>query len=399
MLSGKKIILGVCGGIAAYKSAVLTRLLVKAGADVKIIMTPSAHQFITPLTLSTLSKNPVLSSFEKEKTGEWNNHVDLSLWADAMIIAPATANTIAKIAYGLCDNLLLATYLSARCPVWLAPAMDLDMLQHPSTKSNLEKIRSFGNTLIDPTYGELASGLTGTGRMAEPEDIFKHIDFFFNSDLKLKGKTVLVTAGPTYEAIDPVRFIGNHSSGKMGFAIAEELAREGAVVNLVTGPTDQKTTQPGINLKQVTSAEEMYNACTAVFAETDITVLAAAVADYRPTVQATEKIKKNGSMTLELTKTHDIAASLGKVKQPGQFVVGFALETEQEQDNALKKLESKNFDLIVLNSLKDQGAGFGHDTNKITIIDRQHKMTSFALKEKKAVAKDIVQAIIEKFHA
>ena len=399
MLSGKKIILGVCGGIAAYKSAVLTRLLVKAGAEVKVIMTPSAHQFITPLTLSALSKNPVLSSFEKEKTGEWNNHVDLSLWADAMIIAPATANTIAKIAWGFCDNLLLATYLSARCPVWLAPAMDLDMLQHPSTKSNLEKIRSFGNTLIDPTYGELASGLTGTGRMAEPEDIFKQIDFFFNTDQKLKGKTVLVTAGPTYEAIDPVRFIGNHSSGKMGFAIAEELAREGAVVNLVTGPTDQKTQQVGINLKQVTSAEEMYNACTALFAQTDITVLAAAVADYRPAAQSTEKIKKNGSMTLELTKTHDIAASLGKIKQPGQFVVGFALETEQEHDNALKKLESKNFDMIVLNSLKDPGAGFGHDTNKITIIDRQHKTTPFALKDKKAVAKDIVQAIIENFDA
>jgi len=399
MLSGKKIILGVCGGIAAYKSAVLTRLLVKAGAEVKVIMTPSAHQFITPLTLSALSKNPVLTSFEKEKTGEWNNHVDLSLWADAMIIAPATANTIAKIAWGFCDNLLLATYLSARCPVWLAPAMDLDMLQHPSTKFNLEKIRSFGNTLIDPTYGELASGLTGTGRMAEPEDIFKQIDFFFNTDQKLKGKTVLVTAGPTYEAIDPVRFIGNHSSGKMGFAIAEELAREGAVVNLVTGPTDQKTQQVGINLKQVTSAEEMYNACTALFAQTDITVLAAAVADYRPAAQSTEKIKKNGSMTLELTKTHDIAASLGKIKQPGQFVVGFALETEQEHDNALKKLESKNFDMIVLNSLKDPGAGFGHDTNKITIIDRQHKTTPFALKDKKAVAKDIVQAIIENFDA
>jgi len=399
MLSGKKIILGVCGGIAAYKSAVLTRLLVKAGAEVKVIMTPSAHQFITSLTLSALSKNPVLTSFEKEKTGEWNNHVDLSLWADAMIIAPATANTIAKIAWGFCDNLLLATYLSARCPVWLAPAMDLDMLQHPSTKFNLEKIRSFGNTLIDPTYGELASGLTGTGRMAEPEDIFKQIDFFFNTDQKLKGKTVLVTAGPTYEAIDPVRFIGNHSSGKMGFAIAEELAREGAVVNLVTGPTDQKTQQVGINLKQVTSAEEMYNACTDLFAQTDITVLAAAVADYRPAAQSTEKIKKNGSMTLELTKTHDIAASLGKIKQPGQFVVGFALETEQEHDNALKKLESKNFDMIVLISLKDPGAGFGHDTNKITIIDRQHKMTPFALKDKKAVAKDIVQAIIENFDA
>jgi phosphopantothenoylcysteine decarboxylase / phosphopantothenate---cysteine ligase len=399
MLSGKKIILGVCGGIAAYKSAVLTRLLVKAGADVKIIMTRSAHDFITPLTLSTLSKNPVLTSFEKEKTGEWNNHVELSLWADAMIIAPATANTIAKIALGLCDNLLLATYLSARCPVWLAPAMDLDMLQHPSTKSNIEKIRSFGSTLIDPTYGELASGLTGNGRMAEPEDIFKQIDFFFSSSQKLKGKTVLVTAGPTYEAIDPVRFIGNHSSGKMGFAIAEELAREGATVNLVTGPTDQKTQQPGISVNHVTSAEEMYNACAGVFGQTDITVLAAAVADYRPAVQSTEKIKKNGSMTLELTKTHDIAASLGKIKQNGQFVVGFALETEKEQDNALKKLESKNFDLIVLNSLKDAGAGFGHDTNKITIIDRQHKMTSFALKDKKAVAKDIVQAIIENFHA
>ncbi|HYI78315.1 MAG TPA: bifunctional phosphopantothenoylcysteine decarboxylase/phosphopantothenate--cysteine ligase CoaBC [Chryseolinea sp.] len=399
MLSGKKIILGVCGGIAAYKSAVLTRLLVKAGADVKIIMTPSAHDFVTPLTLSTLSKNPVLTSLEKEKTGEWNNHVELSLWADAMIIAPATANTIAKIALGLCDNLLLATYLSARCPVWLAPAMDLDMLQHPSTKSNLEKIKSFGNTLIDPTHGELASGLTGNGRMAEPEDIFKQIDFFFSTSQKLKGKTVLVTAGPTYEAIDPVRFIGNHSSGKMGFAIAEELAREGANVNLVTGPTDQKTRQPGITVNHVTSAEEMYNACAGVFGQTDITVLAAAVADYRPAVQSTEKIKKNGSMTLELTKTHDIAASLGKIKQNGQFVVGFALETEKEQDNALKKLESKNFDLIVLNSLKDPGAGFGHDTNKITIIDRQHKMTSFALKDKKAVAKDIVQAIIENFHA
>ena len=399
MLSGKKIILGVCGGIAAYKSAVLTRLLVKAGADVKIIMTPSAHDFITPLTLSTLSKNPVLTSLEKEKTGEWNNHVELSLWADAMIIAPTTANTIAKIALGLCDNLLLATYLSARCPVWLAPAMDLDMLQHPSTKSNLEKIKSFGNTLIDPTHAELASGLTGNGRMAEPEDIFKQIDFFFSTSQKLKGKTVLVTAGPTYEAIDPVRFIGNHSSGKMGFAIAEELAREGANVNLVTGPTDQKTRQPGITVNHVTSAEEMYNACAGVFGQTDITVLAAAVADYRPAVQSTEKIKKNGSMTLELTKTHDIAASLGKIKQNGQFVVGFALETEKEQDNALKKLESKNFDMIVLNSLKDAGAGFGHDTNKITIIDRQHKMTSFALKDKKAVAKDIVQAIIENFHA
>lgn len=400
MLRGRKIILGVCGGIAAYKSAVLTRLLVKAGAEVKIVMTPSAHDFITPLTLSSLSKNPVFTAFEKEKTGEWNNHVELALWADAIIIAPATANTLAKIAHGICDNLLLAIYLSARCPIWLAPAMDLDMLEHPTTKSNLEKIRSFGNIIIDPTYGELASGLTGTGRMAEPEEIFHHLEFFLKSSQKLAGKTVLVTAGPTYEAIDPVRFIGNHSSGKMGFAIAEELAHEGATVNLITGPTDQRINHPGVTVKQVTSAEEMYNACTAIFNDTDITVLAAAVADYRPTVQSAEKIKKKDeSLTLELTKTHDIAASLGKLKHNGQMVVGFALETQQEQENALKKLDSKNFDLIVLNSLKDQGAGFGYDTNKITIIDRQHKVTSFALKDKKAVAKDIVQAIIENLHA
>jgi phosphopantothenoylcysteine decarboxylase / phosphopantothenate---cysteine ligase len=397
MLRDKKIILGVCGGIAAYKTAVLTRLLVKAGAEVRIVMTPSAHQFITSLTLSSLSKNPVLTSFERDNTGEWNNHVELGLWADAMVIAPATANTIAKIAHGICDNLLLATYLSARCPVWLAPAMDLDMLQHPATRANVEKIRGFGNMLIDPTYGELASGLTGTGRMAEPEDILQQVEFFLKGSEKLKGKRVLVTAGPTYEAIDPVRFIGNHSSGKMGFAIAEELAREGATVDLVSGPTDQHTNHPAINVKHVTSAEEMYQACTAVFNETDIAVLAAAVADYRPAFRATEKIKKNGSMTLELTKTHDIAASLGKLKHNDQFVVGFALETEQEQENALKKLESKNFDLIVLNSLKDEGAGFGHDTNKITIIDREHKIISFALKEKKAVAKDIVQTIIEKY--
>jgi phosphopantothenoylcysteine decarboxylase/phosphopantothenate--cysteine ligase len=399
MLAGRKIILGVCGGIAAYKSAMLIRLLVKSGAEVRVIMTPSAHQFITPLTLSALSKNPVLTNFEQQESGEWNNHVQFGLWADAMIIAPATANTIAKIAHGYCDNLLLATYLSARCPVWVAPAMDLDMLQHPSTISNLERVRGFGNILIEPAYGELASGLVGTGRMAEPEDIFRQIEFFFENGQKLKGKKVLVTAGPTYESIDPVRFIGNHSSGKMGFAIAEEFARQGAAVDLVAGPTDQHTNHPGITVKEVVSAEQMYNACTAIFDKADITVLAAAVADYRPAVAATEKIKKNGSMTLELTKTHDIAASLGKLKHNGQFVVGFALETNQEHENAVKKLESKNFDLIVLNSLRDAGAGFGHDTNKITIIDRQHKMTSFALKNKKAVAKDIVNAIIENLHA
>ena len=398
MLAGRKIILGVCGGIAAYKSAMLIRLFVKSGADVRVIMTPSAHQFITPLTLATLSKNPVLTTFEKEETGEWNNHIELGIWADAMIIAPATANTLAKIANGICDNLLLATYLSARCPVWLAPAMDLDMLQHPSTAANLEKIRGFGNIMIEPTHGELASGLTGTGRMAEPEDIFNQIDFFLNKDQKLRGKKVLVTAGPTYEAIDPVRFIGNHSSGKMGFAIAEELAREGAIVNLIAGPTSQKSYHPGIIVREVVSAEEMYNACTAVFEGSDIAVLAAAVADYRPANAATQKIKKNGSLTLELTRTKDIAESLGKLKKNGQFVVGFALETSQEQENALKKLESKNFDLIVLNSLNDAGAGFGHDTNKIAIFDRQHKMTTFALKDKKAVAKDIVNAIVENLH-
>jgi phosphopantothenoylcysteine decarboxylase/phosphopantothenate--cysteine ligase len=340
----------------------------------------------------------VLTAFEKDKTGEWNNHVELGIWADAMIIAPATANTIAKIAHGICDNLLLATYLSARCPVWLAPAMDLDMLQHPSTAANLERIRTFGNLMIEPGYGELASGLTGTGRMAEPEDIFDQIGFVLNKDQKLKGKKVLVTAGPTYEAIDPVRFIGNHSTGKMGFAIAEELAQQGATVTLIAGPTNQQARHSGITVRQVVSAEEMYDACTAVFEESDIAVLAAAVADYRPANAATEKIKKNGSLNLELTRTTDIAESLGKLKTTNQFVVGFALETSDEQENALKKLKAKNFDLIVLNSLNDPGAGFGHDTNKIAIFDRQHKMTTFALKDKKAVAKDIVNAIVENLH-
>lgn len=396
MLRGKRIILGVTGGIAAYKSAVLTRLLIKAGTEVKVIMTPSAHDFITPLTLSTLSKNPALTDFKNSETGAWNNHVDLGLWANALVIAPATANTIAKMAHGLCDNLLLAVYLSARCPVFLAPAMDLDMLKHPSTEGNLEKVKGFGNHIIDPTFGELASGLTGSGRMAEPEEIVKHLEDFLSDNKKLNGKTVLVTAGPTYEAIDPVRFIGNHSSGKMGFAIAEELANHGATVNLVCGPTHQHTNHPNVNVKEVTSAEEMFKACNVLFPKADITVLAAAVADYRPTTMADQKIKKKeGNLTLELTKTQDIAASLGKLKHNGQIIVGFALETENEQTNALKKLESKNFDLIVLNSLNDKGAGFGHDTNKITIINRKRETKSFALKDKKEVARDIVDAIIE----
>ena len=396
MLRGKKIILGVCGGIAAYKSAILTRLLVKQGAEVRVILTPSAHEFVTPLTLSTLSKNPVLSAFSKPETGEWTNHVDLGLWGDALVIAPATANTIAKMANGLCDNLLLATYLSARCPVFIAPAMDLDMLAHPATTANLQKIAAFGNLIIEPTHGELASGLIGMGRMAEPEDILKHLEDFFSKTQKLKGKTVLVTAGPTHEAIDPVRFIGNHSSGKMGFAIAEELANNGATVNLVTGPTNQHTNHPLITVKHVVSAEEMFNACMVLFSTSDIAVLAAAVADYKPLQAATQKIKKKeNNVMLELTKTHDIAASLATQKNNGQIVVGFALETEDETKNAIKKLESKKFDLIVLNSLNDNGAGFGHNTNKITIINTKHEAISFDLKDKDEVAKDIVAAIIK----
>jgi phosphopantothenoylcysteine decarboxylase/phosphopantothenate--cysteine ligase len=400
MLQGKRIVLGVTGSIAAYKSAVLIRLLVKAGAEVKVIMTPSARDFITPLTLATVSKNPVVSDFSKDESGQWNNHVELGLWAEAFVVAPASANTIAKMATGICDNLLLAVYLSARCPVVLAPAMDLDMLQHPSTKFNLERVRSYGNHIIDSTYGELASGLTGTGRMAEPEDIVTWLTSFFGSKKKLTGKTAIVTAGPTYEAIDPVRFIGNHSSGKMGFAIAEALAGEGAHVHLISGPTHQHTIRAGITVKKVTSAEEMFHAVTSVFPTSDIAVLAAAVADYKPKAKAEQKIKKkDDSFTLELTKTHDIAATLGQQKKNGQFIVGFALETENEQANAVKKLESKKFDLIVLNSLNDAGAGFGYDTNKITLIDRQHRTIAFDTKDKHAVARDIVTAIIERTHA
>jgi phosphopantothenoylcysteine decarboxylase / phosphopantothenate---cysteine ligase len=400
MLTGKKILLGVTGSIAAYKSAVLTRLFAKAGAEVKVIMTRSAHDFITPVTLSTLSKNPVFTDFIKDESGQWNNHVELGLWADAMIIAPASANTIAKMANGLSDNLLLATYLSCRSNVFVSPAMDLDMLIHPSTQQNLSKLQSYGNYIIDSTFGELASGLVGKGRMAEPEEIIEYIDRFFTDGNALKGKKVLVTAGPTHEAIDPVRFIGNHSSGKMGFAIAEALADKGAHVHLVTGPTQQHTNHPGIDVKSVMSAEEMYHACTELFPSSEIIVLSAAVADYKPSVKAEQKIKKKDEeMTITLTKTHDIASSLGKLKHNGQIIVGFALETEQEHANAIKKLDSKNFDLIVLNSLNDKGAGFGHDTNKITIIDRQQKVKTFELKSKKEVAKDIVNAIVEKVHA
>jgi phosphopantothenoylcysteine decarboxylase/phosphopantothenate--cysteine ligase len=399
MLSGKKIVLGVSGSIAAYKSAVLTRLLVKEGADVRVIMTPSAHDFITPLTLSTLSKNPVLTHLIKDDVGQWNNHVELGMWADALVIAPASANTLAKMSTGICDNLLLAVYLSSRAPVFIAPAMDLDMLKHPSTQSNISKLTTWGTQLIETGFGELASGLVGNGRMAEPEEIVAHLEQYF-SNKKLTGKRALVTAGPTHEAIDPVRFIGNNSSGKMGFAVAETLAREGAIVKLVSGPTTLQTKHPNIEVKKVTSADEMYLACQDIFPGSDITVLSAAVADYRPTVMANQKIKKSESnLVIELSKTKDIAAELGKIKQKGQFIVGFALETENELVNAANKIISKNFDLIVLNSLNDKGAGFGGDTNKISIIDRENNVKEFNLKSKQEVADDIVKAIVEKYNA
>ncbi len=400
MVSGKRILIGVSGSIAAYKSTLLVRLLVKAGAEVKVVMTSSAADFITPLTLATLSKNPVLSTFAKNATGEWHNHVALGLWADAMVIAPASANTIAKMANGLCDNLLLAVYLSARCKVFFAPAMDLDMLQHPSTQNNIQKLIGYRNELINPGFGELASGLVGNGRMAEPEEIISCLNNFFSNNQKLNGKKALVTAGPTHEAIDPVRFIGNNSSGKMGFAIAEELAAQGAEVNLISGPTHLSSSHPSIKIKNVTSAEEMYQACVAVFPSTDITVLSAAVADFKPVTKAEQKIKKTETgLSIELIKTCDIAAELGKLKKPNQFTVGFALETENETANAQKKIASKNFDLIVLNSLNDNGAGFGHDTNQITLIDRNNKSKKYSLKSKKEVAHDIVSAIIEQTHA
>ncbi len=399
MLKGKKILLGVTGSIAAYKAVYLTRLLIKQEAEVKVIMTPGAMDFVTPLTLSTLSKNPVLSHFQKSDTGEWNNHVELGMWADAFIIAPATANTLAMMANGLCDNLLMATYLSARCPVFFAPAMDLDMLQHPATQRNIASLQQSGNHLIETDFGELASGLTGNGRMAEPEAIEKILSDFFAVKKKLTGKKALVTAGPTYEAIDPVRFIGNHSSGKMGFAIAEALASEGVLVDLVVGPTQQQTHQRGITVHPVTSAEEMFQECMSLFPASDISVLSAAVADYKPTQRADQKIKKTeGNFTLELTKTRDIAAELGQLKKNGQILVGFALETENERTNAQKKLLAKNFDLIVLNSLNHPGAGFGYDTNKIEIISQKNGSKEFPLKSKKEVANDIVSAIVEQLH-
>lgn len=396
MLKSKKIILGVSGSIAAYKIAILTRLLVKEGAEVKIVMTEAAKEFITPLTLSTLSKNPVLSAFVKDETGQWNNHVDLGLWADIILIAPATAHTLAKCANGICDDLLTAVYLSAKCEVMFAPAMDLDMYLHPSTISNLEKLKSYGNHIIKSGYGELASGLVGEGRMAEPEELLAILGKYFSANPVLKDKKVLITAGPTQEAIDPVRFISNHSTGKMGYAIADKLAKAGAKVTLVSGQVALKKPDPSINLVKVHSAKEMYQASQANFEESDIIILAAAVADYTPAVVAEKKIKKKeDTFSIELIKTTDIAKTLGQQKRENQLMVGFALETDNEVANAKAKIQSKNLDMIVLNSLQDSGAGFGHDTNKISIIRKDDTIIAFDLKSKQDVAQDIINAIIE----
>ena len=397
MLKGKKILLGITGSIAAYKSAVLVRLLVKQGAEVKVIMTTAAKDFVTPLSLSTLSKNDVLSDIADNDT--WANHVMLGRWADIMLLAPLSCNTLAKMANGLCDNLVMAVYLSATCPVVAAPAMDEDMWHHQSTTDNLVKITSFGNHIIPVEKGELASGLVGEGRMAEPETIVAWLDNFFSDKLQLKGKKVLVTAGPTYEAIDPVRFIGNHSSGKMGVAIAEEMKNRGADVVLILGPSVIKVPE-GIEVIKVKSANEMYEACINRFNAIDIAVMSAAVADYTPVSLSNEKIKKTDNIfNVELTKTKDILKSLGARKTNTQLLVGFALETNNEKEYALKKLQTKNADMIVLNSLNDSGAGFGYDTNKITIFDKQGNEYPFDIKSKNEVAKDIVNTIIKLLHA
>lgn len=394
MLKDKKIILGVCGSIAAYKSATLVRLLVKAGAVVKVILTADAANFITPLTLATLSKHPVYTNYFDEETGVWNNHVELGVWADMLLIAPASANTMAKFTSGICDNLLTAVYLSARCPVYLAPAMDLDMWKHPSTCQNISTLKQAGNYIIQPTSGELASGLSGQGRMEEPENIVAFLTNELKRGRPLFGLKVLVTAGPTYEAIDPVRFIGNHSSGKMGFALAEVCDQLGADVTLITGPTNELIT--GVHRVDVISASDMLTACLDSANNVEIIIMSAAVADYTPVEVAKQKIKKHGDgLTLELKKTTDILATLGVRKKSNQILVGFALETDHEEENALKKLEAKNLDLVVLNSMNDAGAGFKKDSNKITIFNRNGSATSFETKSKKEVAKDICHAIIE----
>ena len=399
VLNGKKILLGVSGGIAAYKTASLVRLFIKAGAHVQVIMTPASKGFVTPLTLSTLSKNPVHSSFfnQEDQDAVWNNHVELALWADLMLIAPATANTLSKMVTGNCDNLLIATYLSAKCPVYFAPAMDLDMYKHPSTLSGFTALKQFGNIMIPAENGELASGLSGEGRMAEPENIIAFLEADLESKLPLKGKKILITAGPTYEAIDPVRFIGNHSSGKMGFDLANEAANLGAKVVLVAGPTHYKVKYSQIQVVNVVSAQEMYEACHLYFDHADVAIAAAAVADYRPKVVALQKIKKaSDEFSIELEKTKDILASLGAIKKK-QFLIGFALETENEIENAKLKIQKKNLDLIVLNSLQDEGAGFKKETNKVTFIDQKFKVEPMELKSKESVAVDILNKVISHF--
>jgi phosphopantothenoylcysteine decarboxylase/phosphopantothenate--cysteine ligase len=400
VLSGKNIILGVTAGIAAYKTTFLVRILIKKGANVKVVMTPASKEFVTPLTLSTLSKNEVYSSFTKEddENAQWTNHVELALWADLIIIAPATANTMSKMANGTCDNLLLAVYLSAKCPVYYAPAMDLDMYKHPSTLKSFEKLNEFGNIQIPAAFGELASGLEGQGRMAEPEDIVSLVKKNILDALPFKNKHILITAGPTYEAIDPVRFIGNHSSGKMGYAIAEVAASLGAQVTLISGPVSLKIKNEAINVIDVTSASEMFEATHRYFKNCDIAILSAAVADFTPKEVALQKIKKKEeTITIALNKTKDILASLGEIKS-NKYLVGFALETQNELENAKTKLKKKNLDLIVLNSLNDKGAGFKSDTNKITLISKDNKIVPFNVKPKKEVANDILQHIIKEIH-
>ncbi len=400
VLSGKNIILGVTAGIAAYKSTFLTRLLIKKGANVKVVMTPASKEFVTPLTLSTLSKNEVYSSFtsEDDDNAQWNNHVDIAQWGDLFIIAPATANTMSKMVSGTCDNLLLAVYLSAKCPVYYAPAMDLDMYKHPSTKDTFKKLNDFGNFQIPAEVGELASGLSGMGRMAEPQNIVSFVEKNILDQLPYKNKCILITAGPTYESIDPVRFIGNHSSGKMGYALAEAAASLGAQVKLISGPVSIKTDNESIQVIHVSTAEEMYKASHEFFNNCDIAILSAAVADFTPKTVASQKIKKGKDcLTLELTKTKDILTSLSKIKKR-QFLVGFALETQNELENAKTKLKKKNLDLIVLNSLNDQGAGFKINTNRITLISKDNKIIPYEVKSKKEVAFDILKYIIREIH-
>ncbi len=406
MLENKKIVLGITGSIAAYKACILARLLIKKGAEVQVVMTPAAKEFITPLTLATLTQKPVVSEFFDRRDGSWHSHVNLGLWADAMLIAPASASTIGKMANGIADNMLVTTYLSMKqsptsegkvnTPVFVAPAMDLDMYAHPSTQANLQKLQSYGNHIIEPATGFLASKLEGKGRMEEPEKIVEVLEQFFAKQQKLAGKKVLITAGPTYEKIDPVRFIGNYSSGKMGFALAEVCAEQGAEVTLVSGPVMLQTKHPGIKRIDVESAQQMYEAATKHFPKADIAILCAAVADFTPKTTADKKIKRKGdNLKLELQPTKDIAAALGAVKKKKQVLVGFALETDNEQKNAKEKMERKNFDFIVLNSLQDKGAGFRVDTNKVTIIGRHNDLTAYDIKSKREVAEDIIGYVIQ----